>query len=282
MKRFFSSRLLTSGLRTSVIWGHMFTVMVADSPRLELRVPTEDSDPSREADVPMWKPEDLAKNLNWDLPTMGGRQFWGDIVFLSGWRIQHNVVTDHYRLLDSHDVRRAWGREEECRAALKTFQEKGQIPKMSGRAVILVHGIIRSSKSFSSLTKRLAETGATVVPFDYPSTRVDLETSTGYLQKVIDSLEGIEEIDFVVHSMGGILVRSYLKATEQNPDPRLRRMVMMGVPNHGARIANLVKDLGAFKMIFGPAGQELVEDVDGVATVIQDELRNSYQLLPQG
>lgn len=202
-------------------------------------------------------------NLNFVLPTLGGRQFWGDVHFRSGWRIQHNVFTDHYRLLDDHDVRRAWGTEAECRRALEGFVESVPIPAMSGRAVILVHGIIRSSKSFSTLRAELEKTGVTVVGFDYPSTRVDLKTSTSYLTKVIASLEGIDAIDFVVHSMGGILVRSYLKETAENPDPRLRRMVMMGVPNQGAKLANIVQNWGAFKLIFGPAGQQLVEGNGG-------------------
>ena len=34
------------------------------------------------------------------LPTMGGKQFWADELFFHQWRIQRNVLTGHYRLLD--------------------------------------------------------------------------------------------------------------------------------------------------------------------------------------
>src|SRR5690606_11140698 len=33
-------------------------------------------------------------NLNLRLPTLGGRQFWGDVRYICGWRIQHHVVLD--------------------------------------------------------------------------------------------------------------------------------------------------------------------------------------------
>ena len=36
---------------------------------------------------------------NWELKTLGGMQFWTDVKHLSGWRIQQNSETGHFRLL---------------------------------------------------------------------------------------------------------------------------------------------------------------------------------------
>ena len=196
--------------------------------------------------------------LNLETKTLGGRQFWGDVCFFHGYRIQQNVITGHYRLLNPNDVRQAWGTEEHCRAALEKIRTDQQLPKMSGKAVILIHGIFRSSKSLSALGKRFEQEGYTVVPFDYPSTRVTIAESAEYLKKVLDSLEGVEEIDLVVHSMGGLLVRESLKG-ETPPDPRLHRMVMLGTPNRGARMANVLQNIVLYKWLFGPAGQQLIE-----------------------
>lgn len=187
--------------------------------------------------------------------TLGGREFWGDVAFRQGWRIQQNVFTEHFRLLDPSDVRQAWGTCDECRARLAEIGAARPIAAMSGKAVLLIHGIGRSSKSMSPLVRPLQEDGYTVIPFDYPSTRIPIEESAGYLRKVIGSLEGIETIDFVVHSMGGLVVRSYLAG---EPDKRLRRMVMLGVPNQGAEMANLVENQPLFRAIYGEAGQQLV------------------------
>jgi pimeloyl-ACP methyl ester carboxylesterase len=162
-------------------------------------------------------------------------------------------------LLDGQDVRHASGTLEECREKLAAAT--AELGPMKGKAVIVIHGIIRSSKSFSRMRSRLEEAGYQVIGFDYPSTRVDIPASAAYLHQCIESLEGIEEIDFVVHSMGGLLVRAYLK---EHRDPRIRRMVMLGVPNLGAHMADKVRGIWLYRAIFGPAGQQLVSDPEGL------------------
>ncbi len=42
-------------------------------------------------------------------PTMGGEIWWNDLAEHNGWRLQQNTVTQHARILDPYDVRRAWG-----------------------------------------------------------------------------------------------------------------------------------------------------------------------------
>lgn len=195
--------------------------------------------------------------------TLGGRQFWGDVHYFHEYSIQHNIITGHYRLLDGNDVRLTWGSLQECRDKLEEIRKEKKLPPMSGKAVVLIHGIIRSSKSFGKMGDRLRKEGYAVFGFDYPSTRVSISESARYLKMCLDSLKGIEEINFVVHSMGGLVLRCYLKDNEK-PDPRIRRMVMIGVPNQGAGMADQVKDMGAFKFLFGPAGQQLVTDTEGV------------------
>lgn len=211
-------------------------------------------------------PEELEMtHPNWKMKTLGGMQFWGDVQFFQSWRIQHNVfLKEHYRLLDASDMRHAWGSLEECRAKLTEIRQTEKLPAMSGKAVILLHGITRSSKHMATFRQPFEKAGYTVFAMDYPSTRVTVQESAGYLKSVIESLEGITEINFVVHSMGGILVRTYLK--EHAPrDPRIARMVMIGSPNNGAVMADLLQEKlnGIFKPIFGPAGQQLVTDADG-------------------
>ncbi|WP_437226714.1 esterase/lipase family protein [Planctomicrobium sp. SH661] len=215
--------------------------------------------------------EDMIPGLpkfNFDTPTLGGRQFWGDVVFFQGYRIQHNVLTNHFRLLDPGDVRRAWGAREDCQSALDRIRTELQLPPMTGKAVILIHGIFRSSKSLETISNRLKEEGYLVVGFDYPSTRHALVDSARYLASVIESLQGVEQIDVVVHSMGGLLLRTYVRESQTHPDPRLHRVVMLGVPNQGARMANLLQNNWLFRVAYGPAGQQLVEDPEGfIATL---------------
>jgi len=197
------------------------------------------------------------------MQTMGGRLFWGDVYFFHEWKIQQNVFTGHYRLLDGKDVRKASGSYGECLDVLLKIRKEEKLEPMSGKAVILVHGIIRSSRSFDKMRKRLKKEGYQVFGFNYPSTRVPITDAGKYLERVLTTLEGIEEIDFVVHSMGGLVVRSYLMDCE-DPDPRINRMVMLGVPNQGAGIANKIQKWPLYKLLYGPAGQQLVTDSEGL------------------
>jgi len=198
----------------------------------------------------------------WNLPTptLGGMQFWADQAWFRGWRIQRYVLTGHCRLIDPSNYRRAWGTLEQCQSAMRQQTKAAGLQPLHGKAVIVIHGIIRSSNSFAAMEKALAAEGYEVVRFDYPSTRVPIQESAESLNSVIQSLEGIEEINFVVHSMGGLVVRQSLVTRK---DPRIGKLVMLGVPNHGANLANMLKDYTLFKTVYGPAGQQLIEDAGG-------------------
>ena len=197
--------------------------------------------------------------------TYGGRQFWGDVRFFGGWKIQQNVFTGHHRLLDPGDVRRAWGAREACELHLDKLIAAGTIEPMSGTAVILLHGAIRSSKSMKKLGAGLAEDGYTLVPFDYPSTKAGIETSADYLQQVIERLEGVERIHFVCHSMGGLVVRSW---SGRYGDKRVGRLVMLAVPNRGATMADHLKGNLLFRLLYGEAGQQLASDPKGFISTL--------------
>ena len=219
----------------------------------------EDSAPAPAASAP--------SSLNWELAvkTLGGRQFWGDVQFFQGWRIQQNVFSHHYRLLDESDHRHASGTLADCQQKLAEIRTEQKLPPMQGKAVILIHGILRSSKCMYALSKALRAEGYTVVPFDYPSTQVSVPESAEYLHRVISSLEGIEHIDLVVHSMGGLVVRSYLST---HNDPRLHRLTMLGVPNYGAEMADMLKRNVLFRTIMGPAGQQLISHPEGLIAAL--------------
>jgi pimeloyl-ACP methyl ester carboxylesterase len=198
--------------------------------------------------------------------TLGGRQFWGDLRHLHGWRIQQNVLTSPYRRLAGDDLRHAWGTREQCEAKLDEIKREKKLPEMSGEEVILIHGIARSSKSLSDYWQPLEQAGYRVFPFDDPSTRVDLDTALDtaaeFLHHVVQSLEGMERIHLVAHSMGGLVARTY---RAKYRDDRLGRLVFVGSLQKGAELADLLTDKfnAVFQPLFGPAGQQLVTDPKG-------------------
>ena len=66
--------------------------------------------------------------------------------------------------------------------------------------------------------------------------------------------DGVTRIDFVGHSLGAILVRSYLA---RHPLPWLGRVVMLAPPNQGSEVADKLGGLFLYRWINGPAGNEL-------------------------
>lgn len=56
---------------------------------------------------------DLCKNEismpNIPFPTLGGEVMWNTLASEGGWRLQQNMLTQHARILNSDDIRVAWG-----------------------------------------------------------------------------------------------------------------------------------------------------------------------------
>ena len=192
--------------------------------------------------------------------TLGGMQFCGDVSFFRGYKIQRQVFTGHYRLLDKDNRRYQSGTIEDCRRTLNQIRTMNDLKPDTGHAVIYLHGIGRSSRSMRPILDAMPIDGFVHVPFEYPSTRVPLEQSANFLHSLIQSLTDVSKISFVVHSMGGLVVRRYLK---DHNDPRLHRLVMLGTPNSGAELADILKRNILFRTVYGPAGQELATDKDG-------------------
>lgn len=44
--------------------------------------------------------------------TLGGSFFWDTLDSSRGWKLQRNLVTEHYRILDPENVRQAWSTDE--------------------------------------------------------------------------------------------------------------------------------------------------------------------------
>jgi pimeloyl-ACP methyl ester carboxylesterase len=125
--------------------------------------------------------------------------------------------------------------------------------------VVLLHGIMRSRLSMRSLEKFLKKQGFKTLNIGYRSTRQSIEDITDSLQPCIVAFaqEVSGNIHFVGYSMGGLIIRAYLK--KYRPE-RLGRVVMLGTPNKGSKMADIAKNWWFFRFFYGPAGQQLVTD----------------------
>ncbi len=123
--------------------------------------------------------------------------------------------------------------------------------------VILLHGLARSSTSFIFMENALEGVGYDTVNVDYPSrdsSIADLSNET--LPKAIDKCAPNNEIHFVTHSLGGILVRYYFEQIENKP-ANLGHVVMLGPPNKESAVVNQLRNLPGFGLWNGLAGKQL-------------------------
>lgn len=210
---------------------------------------------------PVAEDEQLERSfLNWQTPTLGGKQLWTDFQWRGGWRIQQNVLTKHWRLLDPNNVRYAWGNRAACDAELNARQPNRLLP--TTHAVILMHGLGRSSASMKGLAKYLGDNGfGATICLEYASSRDSISQHAAALREVIDGLPKDVRLDFVGHSMGNIVVRhaigDWQQANASGILNRIEHVVMLGPPNQGASIARQLARIGVFGWVAGEGALEL-------------------------
>ncbi len=196
-------------------------------------------------------------------PSLDSAMAWTDQYFFHQWRIQQHVETNECRLLDEDGNLHAKGSYTECRAKIDAIRRDQNLAPMRGKAVVLLHGLAAPCWSMQMLGRHLNKHGEyEAFAIDYASTRSTIDAQAQSLARVIESLEGIEQLNFVGHSMGNIVIRRYLAgdASPQfgwRPDPRIARIVMIAPPNHGSITATRLSDNVLFKAALGESGRQL-------------------------
>lgn len=137
----------------------------------------------------------------------------------------------------------------------------GAPPGLHGARVLLLHGIARGSASLRRLEWALRAEGAATLNLDYPSRRLPVEALAEVVRRSASGFLDAEggPVHVVTHSMGGLVARAAIARRR----PRdLGRVVMLGPPNQGSEIADLLAPTRAYRWFYGPAGLQLTTRQD--------------------
>ncbi len=133
-----------------------------------------------------------------------------------------------------------------------------------GECVVMLHGMWRSALSMKPLQWRLEAEGYSVVNDSYSSLSHSVprlaETAVG---GGLDECRerGLENIHFVTHSLGGILVRQYVR---EHVIKGLQRVVMLGPPNQGSQVADYYSSIDILDSVSPPVLEDLRTDKDAL------------------
>ncbi|NNF49728.1 MAG: alpha/beta hydrolase [Woeseiaceae bacterium] len=135
----------------------------------------------------------------------------------------------------------------------------------AAECVVLLHGLARTAMSMNKMQRALQEAGYETANIGYPSRDYTVEELAQIA--IPDGIEAcganddIEQIHFVTHSLGGILVRQYLSTDSIE---NLGRVVMLGPPNQGSAAVDKLDGVPGFDWLNGPAGRQLGKGEDSV------------------
>lgn len=117
--------------------------------------------------------------------------------------------------------------------------------------VVLLHGVGMGAWVMHPLAIALEEAGYRTLNLSYPSRTLPIEQIAGEwlpAQLQAADVDSAPRVHFVVHSMGSLVTRLYLRG---HHPANLGRVVMLGPPNHGSAAADRANKSAVLRHLMG-------------------------------
>lgn len=165
-----------------------------------------------------------------------GRQFFRE----EEWKVRHSIYTR---------IKKAYpqaAKNLEQAQGLKPYKIDPDRIGQDASIVILIHGLDEPGQVWMNLAPVLYERGFRVLIMTYPNDQPITASTQFVFEQIAAFFKGEKrEVSLVAHSMGGLISRdlltdpkfSYSQKAALGKVPRVKQLIMVGTPNHGAQLA---------------------------------------------
>jgi len=142
------------------------------------------------------------------------------------------------------------------------YTESVSAPSPIDETVVGVHGIFGNPTSLQFIVSGLKKEGREIINWGYPSRSKMIEQhGADLVQKVLRAVAEKhpgKPIHFVVHSMGGLVLRAALSHPDCPQEAKMGKAVLLGTPNKSPSWGRYLGQFELPKKFGGIAGQQLM------------------------
>ena len=192
--------------------------------------------------------------------TLGGGQFWEDVMIYRDWRIQRNLTSRKFRLLDEFDIVRGEGGFEACLREWEKCKRAYVLPPLDKHLTLCLHSFGQTRKAFRRICSEFRARGMEAAAIDYPSMQRGIRGHIKQLEFVLNNLatDGVKEVSFVTFGCGNVVLEQLLAPKgEWTKRLKLGRAVEIAPQIRGS---HLLEKLSCYKFtsfVLGAMAKEL-------------------------
>ncbi|WP_213357778.1 esterase/lipase family protein [Chlamydiifrater phoenicopteri] len=121
-------------------------------------------------------------------------------------------------------------------------------------SVVCVHAFLRSYKSLKPISHSLEKDGYEVFIWNYETRKFTLQKHAEHLVRLLKKIAEMKPgvpINFVTHSVGGVVVRAALSREDCPKEAKQGKAILMAPPNAGSTLARRYRCLPIVQAVFG-------------------------------